>query len=343
VTAFVTSRAPESLLTEPWAESVEWVRYDVEPASRRALLTQMVEVPSAAARRRLDVLHSPANIGVLLTYRAANVVTVLDLIWLHRSTTPLGPRERARAKFLFGLCTRAARRILTISEVTKGDLVATLGLDPSTIDVTPLAVGEEAVEGTLELELRQRLGLGDGPLLLCVAQKQPHKNLEALILALPELDPGVTLVLAGAPARHEEALRRLATELGVSDRVRFLDWLSDRDLAGLYAAARAFALPSLIEGFGLPVLEAMSHGTPVACSNRSALAEIAGDAALLFDPEDQPAVTAALRRVLGDEQLRRELSERGRRRAREFSWRRTATETLAAYRRACGSPASATS
>jgi glycosyltransferase involved in cell wall biosynthesis len=334
VTAFVTHRIPESVLEEPWAGEIEWVRYPVEPASRRALYAQLVQIPRDGARRRLDVLHSPANIGLLRTRRAANVVTLLDLIWLHPSTTPLSPRARLRARLLFTLCTRAADRILAISEATKQDLVQTLGLEPARIDVTPLAAGEHATEATPEGELRSRLGLGSAPFVLSVAQKQPHKNLEVLLRGLAELDGGVQLVLAGAREAHEAELRRLAGELEVDDRVRFLDWVSAGDLEGLYRSASCFALPSLIEGFGLPVLEAMRQGTPVACSDRSALAEVAGDAALLFDPQDQTAVTEALRRVLGDEALRRSLAERGRRRSRGFTWRRTATETLASYRRA---------
>ena len=170
--------------------------------------------------------------------------------------------------------------------------------------------------------------------MLVVAQKQPHKNLASIIRALVELDPNVQLVLAGAPAPHERELEALARELGVSDRVRFVDWVSDADLQGLYRGARAFVLPSFIEGFGLPVLEAMCVGTPVACSERSALKEVAGDAALLFDPGDQRAVTDAVRRVLGDDQLRRRLTAAGRERVREFTWQRTAELTLASYRRA---------
>jgi glycosyltransferase involved in cell wall biosynthesis len=118
--------------------------------------------------------------------------------------------------------------------------------------------------------------------------------------------------------------------------VRFPAWVSGEELEALYAEATCFVLPSLIEGFGLPVLEAMARGVPVACSDRPALPEVAGDAALLFDPTDQTAVTDAVRRLLTDVQLRRHLASRGLDRARLFSWRRTAELTLASYRRAVG-------
>jgi glycosyltransferase involved in cell wall biosynthesis len=224
--------------------------------------------------------------------------------------------------------------VLTISEATKHDLIQTIGLDPSRIDVTPLGVRAPGSDPADEHELRKKLALGDAPFVLVVAQKQPHKNLPSVIRALPELDSNVHLVLAGAPAPHERELHQLTWSLGVEDRVRFVDWVADRELNALYRGARAMVLPSFIEGFGLPVLEAMRHGTPVACSRQSALPEVAGDAALLFDPQDQQSVTDGVRRVLGDEGLRAELIAAGLERVREFTWRRTAELTLATYRRA---------
>jgi glycosyltransferase involved in cell wall biosynthesis len=185
-----------------------------------------------------------------------------------------------------------------------------------------------------EGEVREELSLGDARVLLCVAQKHPYKNLHRLVRALTALDGDVVLVLPGFATAHERELRELAARLGVDERLRLPAWLSDRSLAGLYALSSAFVLPSLAEGFGLPVLEAMLRGVPVACSNASSLPEVAGDAALLFDPEDQEQLTAAVRRLLDDRQLARELVERGRRRAAEFTWRRTGEASLEGYRRA---------
>jgi glycosyltransferase involved in cell wall biosynthesis len=331
MTAFTSSDLPQTILEEPWAGEIEWIHYPHAAASRRALVAQMVELPRAAAQRKLDVVHSPANIGLLGTFGVANVVTLLDLIWLHRETSPLGPRQRLRAKLLFVRCARAADRVLTISEATKRDLVATLGLEPERIDVTPLGVADRESRATPEAELRTRLRLGSAPFVLCVAQKQPHKNLESLIRAIAHV-PDAGVVLAGAREAHEDRLRELAGRDGVAERVHFVDWVDDADLEGLYRAARCFVLPSLVEGFGLPLLEAMRHGLPVACSDRSSLPEVVGDAALLFDPTDQEAVTAAVLRLVRDEALRRDLAERGRERARTFSWSRTAARTLASYR-----------
>jgi glycosyltransferase involved in cell wall biosynthesis len=116
--------------------------------------------------------------------------------------------------------------------------------------------------------------------------------------------------------------------------VRFTGWLTDEDLEGLYEAATALVFPSLAEGFGLPVLEAMRHGLPVACADRTSLPEITGDAALLFDPESTEAIAEAMRTVLADAALAARLGEAGRRRAERFSWERAARETLASYERA---------
>jgi glycosyltransferase involved in cell wall biosynthesis len=172
---------------------------------------------------------------------------------------------------------------------------------------------------------------------LSVAQKHPYKNLHRLVRALPDLDDDVLLVLPGLPTAHEQELRALAHELGVAERLRLPDWLSDGSLAGLYALSSAFVLPSLVEGFGLPILEAMLRDVPVACSNTSSLPEVAGDAALLFDPERQEEVTGVIGRLLEDRALAERLVVRGRERAAQFTWARTGETSLAGYRRAIAS------
>ena len=130
----------------------------------------------------------------------------------------------------------------------------------------------------------------------------------------------------------------MSGELGISDDLRIPGWTSDEDLEGLYALAVACVFPSLYEGFGLPVLEAMRRRVPVACSDRSSLPEVAGDAALTFDPEDVGAITAELERLLGDEQLGERLAAAGAGQAARFTWQATAEGTLASYRRALARP-----
>jgi glycosyltransferase involved in cell wall biosynthesis len=173
-------------------------------------------------------------------------------------------------------------------------------------------------------------------MVLSVSAKRPHKNLPRLLRTLSALAPDrrPSLVVPGYATPHEQELRELAAALGIADCVRLPGWLQAEDLEGLYAAAACVIFPSLHEGFGLPVLEAMARGVPVACSDRSSLPEVAGDAALLFDPEDVEAIRAALERLLSDPKLRGHLSKAGRERAAEFTWRRTAELTAASYERA---------
>jgi glycosyltransferase involved in cell wall biosynthesis len=215
-------------------------------------------------------------------------------------------------------------------------MAQTLGLDPARIDVTHLGVRNGGhAEPVDEAELRARLDLGERPVVLCVSQKRTHKNLTTLVRAMAGLD--AVLVIPGSRTPHEAELRELAAELGVEDRVRFPDWLEDGELEGLYGLSACFVLPSLEEGFGLPLLEAMERGVPVCCSDISSLSEVAGDAGLLFDPHNVEAIRATLQRLLGDPALAADLAERGRQRARRFTWRRTADATLDVYRRAIDS------
>ena len=150
--------------------------------------------------------------------------------------------------------------------------------------------------------MRARFGLGERRVLLSLSAKRPHKNLLALIgaLALIPAEGRPVLVLPGYPTAHEDELRERARALGVDGDVRFPAGSRPRSSRGCGRSRDAFVFPSLYEGFGLPVLEAMARGVPVACSNASSLPEVAGDAALLFDPRDEPAIAEALARLLGD-------------------------------------------
>jgi glycosyltransferase involved in cell wall biosynthesis len=357
VHVFVTRDAPAALRREPWAASVRWVTLPIGlGGSPLELAAQFAGLPLLALARRLDVLHSPANTGPVLTPGLASVVSLLDLIWLHRGPEwEPEPRARERMLTLVRHCVRHADRVFAISHAAAEDFVRTLGVPRERIDVTPLAIDAAGLVHAAEQRhatghpgngvpssdrpaaegrLRARLELSDARVVLCVAQKRPYKNLGRLIRALPELDRDVVLVLPGAATAYEAELRALALELGVQGRVRFPDWLSDEELGELYRLSDAFVLPSLIEGFGIPVLEAMAHGVPVACSNVSALPEVAGEAALLFDPERQAEITGAIRRLLDDPALAARLRARGRERLERFTWERTGAASLAGYRRA---------
>jgi glycosyltransferase involved in cell wall biosynthesis len=174
--------------------------------------------------------------------------------------------------------------------------------------------------------------------LLFVGTLEPRKNLVALLRALARLPAEVRLVVAGAAGwgEGEAGPGRIAAELGVRDRVTLAGRVSDAELDALYRAACAFVMPSLSEGFGLPVLEAMARGTPVVCSRAGSLTEIAGDAALLHAPTDDAELAAHLLALWRDDALRAEYSRRGFTRAAQFSWAKAAAETARVYREAAG-------
>ena len=331
--AFLSRDAPAGLRCEPWASQVRWTVLPVRATGPPLHLgASFAAIPALAVARRLDVLHGPANTIAVGVPGVASVVTMHDLIWRHAGAD-WGPPEAVRAMERISVPTvRRARRVIADSVAAAGELVAQIGVRPGRVSVVPLGVAAPGVRATPEAELRRTLDLGSGPVLLCVAQKRPYKRQEVLLRALAALPDGsVRLVLPGAPTAYEQELRALAVKLGVADRVRFPEWVCDADLEGLYALATAVLLASRLEGFGLPVLEAMLRGVPVGCSDRSALPEVAGDAALMFDPEDQDAVDAAVRRLVEEPELRATLRARGRERAATFTWARTARLTAEVY------------
>jgi glycosyltransferase involved in cell wall biosynthesis len=274
-----------------------------------------------------ELIHSLASTAPLRS-SMPRVTTIHDLNYKLVPDAHFGLRALGM-RVLVPASARRSHRILVDAESTRRDLGRYLGTPLGKIDVAPLGVTPSPpVEPTAEAELRSRLGLGDGEVLLTVSAKRPHKNLLRLLEAVALLESEPTLVLPGYPTPHEAELRARATALGV--RAVFPAWVSSEDLEGLYALASAFVFPSLAEGFGLPVLEAMARGVPVACSDRSSLPEVAGDAAVLFDPFDPRAIADALRRIPGEADR---LRSAGRAQAARFTWERCAELTAAAYAR----------
>ncbi len=341
LTAWIGTTAPQWLAREPWAEEVRWVRLPVPGVgSPWHLWHELVGIGIDARRRGVQVVHGPAYLAPLIHPGVASVATILDVIWMHHPEAA-GRRFRIVMRTLAPLVGRSADRIIAISAAARDDIARTLKLDPAKFDVTPLGIAPPPPSPPVApAELRERLGLGPEPVVLCVAAKRPHKNLAALIRAFAVLaargGPRLQLVLPGSSNDHEQELRALAAELGVAGQVRFPAWVSEEDLESLYRLARCFVLPTLIEGFGLPVLEAMSRDVPVACSDIPVLVEVAGDAALLFDPRDPSSIADAIERLDSDAGLRERLIARGGERCLQFTWSHTAELTLASYRRALG-------
>ena len=337
-TAFV-NREAAAAADGPWGELLPAVTVPVHARNRvQWVLGEQTLLPGLARREGVDLVHSLASTAPLWG-RFRRVVTVHDLIYSRYPDAHSGIREKGM-RVLVPLAARRSDRVIVDSQSTREDLIDDLGLPSDRIDVVPLGLGTVRRAPPLpEGEARARFELGQRPVLLSLSAKRPHKNLLALIGALARIpaEHRPVLVLPGYRTAHELVLRERARELGVEADVRFAAWVSAEELEGLWALARAFVFPSLYEGFGLPVLEAMARGVPVACSNASSLPEVAGDAALLFDPRDESAIADALRRLLGEEDLRERLRRLGAERVRQFTWERSARLTLESYARALGS------
>jgi glycosyltransferase involved in cell wall biosynthesis len=333
-TAFV-NREAAAAKDGPWGELLPAVTVPVNARNRvQWVCGEQMLLPRLAAREGVDLVHSLASTAPAWG-RFRRVVTVHDLIYARFPEAHAGIRDLGM-RMLVPLAVRRSDRVIVDSQSTRRDLVELLGTPAERIDVVPLGVGTlRRCEPMAERELRGRLDLGERRIALSLSAKRPHKNLLALIGALARIpaERRPLLVLPGYPTAHEAELRERARAVGVREDVRFLDWLSGEEFEGLWQISEAFVYPSLYEGFGLPVLEAMARGVPVACSNASSLPEVAGDAALMFDPRDESAIATAIERLLSDPAEAARLRARGLERARQFTWERTARLTLESYRR----------
>jgi glycosyltransferase involved in cell wall biosynthesis len=228
-----------------------------------------------------------------------------------------------RARFTEQAREAAARAtaVIAVSEFTRQQVIACLGVTPNRVFVVHHGVRDL---GRVEAQRE--------PVILNVGAIQKRKNIARLVEAFETVDTSWRLVLAGSAGYgSEEIMARIARSPAV-DRISVLGYITPAELAGWYARCSVFAFPSLDEGFGMPVLEAMAAAAPVLTSNRSALPEVAGDATLLIDPEDAGAIGQALRDLTSREELRRDLAIRGIERAKEFSWEKAVRETWDVYR-----------
>ena len=332
----------------PW-DSLAETRFTIQTApvpaiAARKKLTEQVmwellTGPAIAHRAGVDIFHVPYFAPPLIL-RSPTVVTIADVIQLHSQIYRAG----AKKKLYLNLIARAARKaslIITISQHAKQDIVDTLKIPPERIRVIyPAAGGALApiTDPAALAQARTRYGLGERYILYLGGLDQ-RKNVLQVVRAFAALyqqlgDPLLQLFIAGDPDKQSGPLypdpRPVAAELGITSQIIYR-FVEEEDKAAIYSGASLFVFPSLYEGFGLTPLEAMRCGTPVICSNYTSLPEVVGDAAISLDPHDTQAWVQAMMRVLTDGTLQADLRARGLQRAAQFTWHKTAIETLAVY------------
>ena len=287
---------------------------------------ELFSVARAAKRERADIVHCPATLGPRKT-PMPTVITLHDMLyWSHPEfmTTPL---YTTPVKWMEKVAARNASRIITDSPGSADEIVKYLSTPADSIDVIPLAGGHPAGVD------RSRAG-SHGPLIIAMGNRRPHKNWGAIprALALIPADRRPRAVITGG--RGEDPLAPLVKELGLEDWVELRGWVDDDEVAELYSTATALAIPSLMEGFSLPTLEAMSAGVPALLSDMAVHRYVGGDAALYFPAEDAQALADVIDRVVRDTELQQQLTRAGFEQEKQFTWERSARETLTAFERA---------
>lgn len=339
-----------SLMSLPW----EFIFYHTLPAAQvdnarwRGAVRQVVPAPPllripfgfprVLKRDRVSLAHFQYVAPPLCP--CPTVVMVHDISYEYFPEY-FNPLQRLRMRTLIPNSARRAAAVLTVSEFSRRDIIERYAIDPERVLVTHNGVSpqfsrlppEQAEAGTAHLGIAR-------PFILAVSDLQPRKNLRRLIRAYSRLRRSGQceheLVLVGQLGFRGHEVREEAERMGVGSQVRQTGYVSQDELVGLYNRADVFVYPSLFEGFGLPVIEAMACGAPVLTSNTSALPEVAGDAAVTVDPHDEEAIGDGLARLLNDRTLRDRLRTAGYQQARRFDWRVTAERTAAVYARVLG-------
>ena len=293
-------------------------------------------IPIEVVTGRVDVFHEPDFVLPPTLPSTRTVLTVHDLTFI-RDPESAFPRLRRYLNRVVPRSVARAVHVLADSVATKNDVVELFGTQPDKITV--LYGGVDARFASVQepdrlAAVRARYGIGQGPFILGIGTIQPRKNYRRLIQAFADLNPsasGLQLVIAGGKGWMYDQIFAEVKQLGLEGHVIFPGFVDDDDLPALYSAAEMLAYPSIYEGFGLPILEAMACGTPVVTSRTSSLPELAGDAALLVEPTDVAAIADAMRRLRQDAGLRSQLVAQGFGQARKFTWEKAAHQLLSVY------------
>ena len=290
------------------------------------ILWEQTGLPLAVRRHRLDVLFNPGFTAPV--FCPCPSVTVFHDLQHKRHPEFFRWFDLPFWRLLLWLSAHRSRLLVAVSQATRADLLHYYRIPPEKVLVIPHGVEHVFCEIS-----NKRIQIKPEHCLLAVSTLHPHKNLDRLIRAFAHFHrshPDFRLVIAGMRGFHATELEKLIAELGLQAAVRLTGWVSRNELAELYLRAWAFINPTLFEGFGMPVLEALAAGIPTACSSIEPLRSLAGEAALLFDPQSEAALLDAIERIATDSKLRARLAAAGPRRAADFSWRQAAEQTLAA-------------
>ena len=315
----------------PATPNFQLLRYSVNAAFRPArIVWEQAVLPFTASRYKLDVLFNPGFTAPLLV-GCPQVTTIHDLQY-KRHPEFFKPIDLLFWRILVWAAIQKSKLLLTPSESARKDIRAFFQKDAIT---TPLGVEQRFLDIALERKDQQT-----EPYLLCVSTLHPHKNIELLLRAFAQyrtIHSEISLVLAGMRGFHTKPIERLVAELNLTQSVTITGWIPRDQLYELYRNARAFVFPSMFEGFGIPLVEAMAAGIPSICANVEPMISNASGAALTFDPASVEALTDCLLRITEDESLRAELSAAGILRASQFRWELTAALTLKALTEAAAS------
>ena len=331
ITIATTRAGAKALSDDGWAgwATIKELPCDEGQRGRRQLAEQIL-LPVLARRSKADLVHSLASVAPIRVPGIAHVITLHDVTFFRMQTF-----NRVTTFGMQQVVSRAARHadaLIAVTAAARDEIVEELALPPERFSVVHHgATRSTPVAPAPEQDVRERYGIKDRRVVLCVASKRPHKNQALLVKAAGRLDDDVAVVLAGHPEPYDAELRALAAELNVREKIRFADYVPDPDLEALWGIAGVAAFPTRAEGFGMPVLEALSRGVPVACSDLPVLREVSGGLARTFDPDDAAGAATAIAAAMGE---RAKTAVDGPAWAARFTWEAAAQGTWEAYERA---------
>lgn len=299
------------------------------------LIWEQLFLPAYIKKHRIDILHSPGFVLPFLS-RTKNILTIADMTFItHPKVHTL--LKRMYFGFLMPYSIKKADKVIAISESTRRDILGTVKVDPEKIGVTHLAVGRKFKALNKEKcrkHIKDKYKI-DSPFVLFVGMIEPRKNLKRIFHAFTQLKEDTKmphkLVVVGKKGWMYKELFNMVKELGIKKEITFTGYVPDEELVRFYNAADTFVYTCLYEGFGIPILEAMACGCPVITSNISSMPEVAGDAAILVNPQKTGEIACAMKKIINDKELQKRMQRKSRLQCSKFSWKQTASKTLLFY------------